>query len=166
MIWLASSLVLWLSDQNKVGWLSFNSERIFSIIARLNKGAFVSMRKYSQYAWMAAISLSFKYITCLWRRVRAAFCFFRYSGSTAVGCIFFFLATALFNFSVKRIFDKFSPNIRLFIQILVYLRSYALFKSYICPTLGGALEAIPSQAQLTISVCLAFRAYTDTLSPE
>ena len=28
---------------------------------------------------------------------------------------------------------------------------------HICPTLGGALEAIPSQLQLTISVCLAVR---------
>lgn len=30
-------------------------------------------------------------------------------------------------------------------------------REHIRPTLGGALEAIPSQLQLTISVCLAVR---------
>ena len=54
----------------------------------------------------------------------------------------------------------------LFIRIFVYLLCYAMFKAHIRPTLGGALEAIPSQVQLTISVCLAFRASTDAPNPE
>ena len=36
-------------------------------------------------------------------------------------------------------------------------------KEHISPTLGGALEAIPSQLQLTISVCLAARTPIDSL---
>ena len=38
---------------------------------------------------------------------------------------------------------------------------YELFKIHISPNLGGALEAIPSQLQLTISVCLAVRTSID-----
>ena len=40
---------------------------------------------------------------------------------------------------------------------------YELFETHIrtSPNLGGALEAIPSQLQLTISVCLAVRTSID-----
>ncbi len=42
--------------------------------------------------------------------------------------------------------------------------NYGLIHSYIRPTLGGALEAFPSQLQSTISVCLAVRVWTDSLN--
>ena len=38
---------------------------------------------------------------------------------------------------------------------------YEHINTHICPNLGGALEAIPSQLQLTISVCLAVRTSID-----
>ena len=41
--------------------------------------------------------------------------------------------------------------------------NYGHFYPNIRPTLGGALEAFPSQLQLTILVCLAVRVLTDSL---
>ena len=42
--------------------------------------------------------------------------------------------------------------------------NYGQFYPNIRPTLGGALEALPSQLQLTISVCLAVRVQIDSLN--
>ena len=48
-------------------------------------------------------------------------------------------------------------KVSILLTFLLNLPTYECQGIHICPTLGGALEAIPSQLQLTISVCLAVR---------
>ena len=115
-------------------------------MASLNRTALVPTLNLSQYWFIAAISLSFRYMTCLCLRTSEAFCFFRYSGSMPERD-FFILATIVENYRQKLLSFP-APKLIKFL-IKYYLCSYYVYyREHICPNLGGALEAFPSQSAI------------------
>lgn len=121
-------------------------------MACLNNGALVSILKRSQYALTAAISLSFRYITCLWRRASAAFCFLRYSGSIDTVADFLFLATS----NSLKISDKFPPNIGIFIKNPVHPHRLSQDHRQHLPSLSQA-EAVSSYSEEPQSLSTCWR---------
>ena len=85
-------------------------------------------------------------MTCLCLRTSDAFCFLRYSGSTPDG-VFFFLATIVENYYQKLLLFP-APKLNKFLIKYYLCGYYVYYREHICPNLGGALEAFPSQSAI------------------